>query len=197
MKIPSIAGVAEASEMWVCKLVMFIQILLDINGLHQRKELKCGCAAAHPAHPVPPPLYYLKNVKHHSRIRTFLANLIIVSISHHSSESFLLLLCASFSQSRRSARKSRSRRILSTTTQQCVALLRVHARPFSLENYWATNLLILSTRLCYCSTQFKSDVITDNMWCNWIFSDIPEIEEFKKFVKTLHDQGIEVFQKYT
>ena len=77
---------------------------------------------------------------------------IIVSISHHSSESFLLLLCASFSQSRRSARKSRSRRILSTTTHQCVALLKVHARPFSLENYWATNLLILSTRLCYRST---------------------------------------------
>ena len=34
------AGVAEASEMWVCKLVMFIQILREIHGLHQRKELK-------------------------------------------------------------------------------------------------------------------------------------------------------------
>ena len=46
----------EASKMWVCKLVMFIQILREINGLQQRKELKSGCAAAHPAHAVLPPL---------------------------------------------------------------------------------------------------------------------------------------------
>ena len=31
-------------------------ILQEINALYQRKEVKSGCAAAHPAHPVPPPL---------------------------------------------------------------------------------------------------------------------------------------------
>ena len=42
-----------------CKLIMFIQILQGINYPHQKKELKSGCAAAHPAHPVPPALYSL------------------------------------------------------------------------------------------------------------------------------------------
>ena len=41
---------------------MFIQILKKINGFHQRKELKYGCAAVHPAHPVPPPLSHTKQL---------------------------------------------------------------------------------------------------------------------------------------
>ena len=51
------AGAAEAFRMWVCKLVMFIQILRKINGLYQRKELKSGCAAELPVHLVPPTLF--------------------------------------------------------------------------------------------------------------------------------------------
>ena len=38
------AGAAEAFRMWVCKLVMFIQILREIDGLHQMEGAKkCNC----------------------------------------------------------------------------------------------------------------------------------------------------------
>ena len=51
-----LSGAAEASEVWVFKLVKFIQTLQEMNAIYQRKKLKSGCVAAHPAHPVPPSL---------------------------------------------------------------------------------------------------------------------------------------------
>ena len=51
---PIFSGVAEASKMWVCILVMFIKILVN-EWFLSKEAANCGYAAAHP---VPPPLHY-------------------------------------------------------------------------------------------------------------------------------------------
>ena len=57
-------GVAEASWMCVCKILTCVQIFGKIDGLHQRKDLKSGCAAAHPEHPVQSPPFWNLSINH-------------------------------------------------------------------------------------------------------------------------------------
>ena len=49
-------GVVEATKMWVCRLLNKSKILRTTLEFYQMKGQKSGCAAAHPAHPLPPPL---------------------------------------------------------------------------------------------------------------------------------------------
>ena len=48
--------VVEATKMWVCRLLSKSKFLKTTLDFYQIKEPKGGCAAAHPAHPLPLPL---------------------------------------------------------------------------------------------------------------------------------------------
>ena len=58
--IYSIPEAVEPTKMWVCRLLNTSKFLRTKLGFCQMKEPKSGCAAAHPAHPLPPPLYLIK-----------------------------------------------------------------------------------------------------------------------------------------
>ena len=45
----------EPTKMWVCRLFNTSKFLRTKLGFYQMKEPKSECAAAHPAHPLPPP----------------------------------------------------------------------------------------------------------------------------------------------